>query len=122
MGFAKTVFHDMTLSQLSDANYRIAVHGYEADAVCNQLARAIIRRIHSEHDGKCWLVNMMNRTITPYTHGMVRNFACDFVLPRYNDAVADALADIKEHGLTAERLERLHSAVDNVNGECIFWK
>lgn len=130
MSFARTIFHNMTLSELSDANYRLSVYGYGSDelciinwrAVCNQLARAIIRRMRSEHNGTCWLVNTMNGTLTPYTHGMVYNFACDFVLPRYDAAVADALADIKEHGLSAERLERLHSAVDNVNGECIFWK
>ena len=122
MSFAKTVFHDMTVSQLAAANFRLAAHGYEADACCNQLARAVVRRMRSENNGQCWLVNIMSRTIKPYTRGMVRNFACDFVLPKYDDAVADALADIKEHGLSAERLERLHSAVDNVNGECIFWK
>lgn len=121
MSFAKTVFHDMTLSQLSYANYQLAVYGYEANAVCNQLARAIIRRMHSENNGQCWLVNMMNRTITPYTHGMVRNFACDFVLPRYDAAVADALADLKEHGLTAERLDKLYALIRNVNGEHVFW-
>lgn len=122
MSFAKTIFHDMTLSELSDANYRLAVYGYEADALCNQLARAIIRRMRNEHDGKCWLVNMMNRTITPYTHGMVYNFACDFVLPRYDAAVADVLADLKEHGLTVERLDKLYACIHNVNGERVFWK
>ena len=121
MSFAKTVFHDMTLSQLSYANYQLAVHGYEADACCNQLARAIIRRMHSENNGQCWLVNMMNRTITPYTYGMVRNFDCDFVLPRYDAAVADALADLKEHGLTIERLDKLYALIRNVNGERVVW-
>ena len=121
MSFAKTTFHDMTLSELSDANYRLADYFYEADAVCNQLARSIIRRMLSEHDGKCWLVNTMNRTITPYTHGMVHNFACDFVLPRYDAAVADALADLKEYGLTIERLDKLYALIRNVNGEHVFW-
>lgn len=122
MSFAKTIFHDMTLSELSDANYRLAVNGHEADALCNQLARAIVRRMRNEHNGTCWLVNTMNRTITPYTHGMVHNFACDFVLPRYDAAVADALADLKEHGLTIERLDKLHACIQNVNGERVFWK
>lgn len=122
MSFAKTIFHDMTLSELSDANYRLAVYGYEADACCNQLARAIIRRMRSENNGQCWLVNIMSRTIKPYTRGMVRNFDCDFVLPKYDAAVADALADIKEHGLSAERLDNLYTLIRNVNGERVFWK
>lgn len=126
MSFAKTVFHDMTLSELSDANYRLAVYGavygYETDALCNQLARAIVRRMRSEHNGTCWLVNTMNRAITPYTHGMVHNFACDFVLPRYDAAVADALADLKERGLSIERLDKLYACIHNVNGERVFWK
>lgn len=121
MSFSKTTFHDMTLSELSDANYRLAVYGHEADALCNQLARAIIRRMRSENNGQCWLVNMMNRTITPYTHGMVHNFACDFVLPRYDAAVADALVDLKEYGLTIERLDKLYALIRNVNGEHVFW-
>ena len=122
MSFAKTTFHDMTLSELSYANYQLAVYGYEADALCNQLARAIIRRMRSEHNGTCWLVNTMNRAITPYTHGMVHNFACDFVLPRYDAAVADVLADLKDHGLTIERLDKLYACIHNVNGERVFWK
>ena len=121
MSFSKTTFPDMRLSELSDVNYRLAVSGYEADALCTQLARAIIRRMHSEHDGKCWLVNTMNRTITPYTQGMVRNFACDFVLPRYDAAVADALADLKGYGLNIERLGKLDALIRNVNGEHVFW-
>ena len=121
MGFAKTVFHDMTFSQLADANYRLAVNGHEDDALCNQLARAVIRRMRNEHDGKCWLVSMKNRTITPYTRGMVHNFDCDFVLPRYDAAVADALADLKGHGLTIERLDKLYALIRNVNGERVFW-
>lgn len=122
MSFAKTVFHDMTLSQLSYANYKLAVYGYEDAAVCNQLARAIIRRMHSEHDGKCWLVSMKNRTITPYTHGMVHNFDCDFVLPRYNAAVADALAELKEHGFREGVLDTLYMLVHCINSTPIFWK
>lgn len=121
MSFAKTVFHDMTVSQLAAANFRLAAHGYEADACCNQLARAVVRRMHSENNGQCWLVNTMNRTIKPYTSGMVRNFACDFVLPRYDAAVADALADLKGHGLTIERLDKLYALIRNVNGEHVFW-
>lgn len=122
MSFAKTIFHDMTLSELSDANYRLAVYGYEADALCNQLARAVVRRMRSENNGQCWLVNIMSRTIKPYTRGMVRNFACDFVLPKYDAAVADALADIKEHGSRIERLDKLYACIHNVNGEHVFWK
>lgn len=122
MSFAKTIFHDMTLSELSDANYRLAVHGHEADALCNQLARAIVRRMRSEHNGTCWLVSMKNRTITPYTCGMVRNFDCDFVLPSYNDAVANALADLKEHGFREGVLDKLYALIHCINSTPIFWK
>ena len=62
----------------------------EANQLCNQYARALVRVMHNENNGICWLGKFNSDFgdqicgLQKYTHGMVYNFSCDLVLPEFD--------------------------------------
>ena len=114
-------------SDFASANYRRYINSSEADKLCNQLARATIRSVKRENNGECYLgivnpiFNKDMNGLKKYYFGKIRNFTCDFVLPKYDKYIDERLKDINKNGISITKLDEIWNRVHAIGGHYIFW-
>ena len=99
----------------------------EANQFCNQYARALIRVMHNENDGVCWLGKFnpdfgeQRPGLQKYTHGMVYNFSCDLVLPEFDIEIDRMLREYRARPGKVQLIEKIRNRVKELQGHWVYW-
>lgn len=97
----------------------------EANELCNQYARVLIRTMRNENNGICWLGKFNSDFgeygLHKYTHGMVHNFACDLVLPEFDIEIDRMLQEYQMYPEKIHLIEKIRNRVEELRGHPIYW-
>ncbi len=99
----------------------------EANECCNQYARALIRVMHNENNGICWLGKFNSDFgdqicgLQKYTHGMVYNFSCDLVLPEFDIEIDRMLREYRTRPEKVHLIEKIRNRVKELRGYPVYW-
>ena len=97
----------------------------EANELCNQYARVLIRTMRNENNGICWLGKFNSDFgeygLHKYTHGMVHNFACDLVLPEFDIEIDRMLREYQMYPEKIHLIEKIRNRVEELRGHPIYW-
>lgn len=99
----------------------------EANQLCNQYARALVRAMHNENDGICWLGKLNSDFgdqicgLQKYTHGMVYNFSCDLVLPEFDIEIDRMLRKYRARPGKVQLIEKIRNRVEELRGHWVYW-
>ena len=99
----------------------------EANQLCNQYARALVRVMHNENDGVCWLGKFNSDFgdqicgLQKYTHGMVYNFSCDLVLPEFDIEIDRMLREYRARPGKVQLIEKIRNRVEELRGHWVYW-
>lgn len=97
----------------------------EANELCNQYARVLIRTMRNENNGICWLgkfnPDFGEHGLQKYTHGMIHNFACDLVLPEFDIEIDRMLREYQMYPEKIHLIEKIRSRVEELRGHLIYW-
>lgn len=113
--------------QLAENNLSQYALQIEANRLCNQYARALIRAMYSEYNGVCWLGKLnpdfgaQRPGLQKYTHGMVYNFACDLVLPEFDIEIDRMLREYRTRPEKVHLIEKIRSRVKELQGHWVYW-
>ena len=113
--------------QLAEDNLSQYALRIEANRLCNQYARALIRAMHSEYNGVCWLgkfnpdFGVQRPGLQKYTHGMVYNFACDLVLPEFDIGIDRMLREYRTRPEKVHLIEKIKNRVEELRGHPVYW-
>ena len=113
--------------QLAENNLSQYALQIEANRLCNQYARALIRAMHSEYNGVCWLGKLnpdfgaQRPGLQKYTHGMVYNFACDLVLPEFDIEIDRMLRKYRACSGKVHLIEKIRSRAEELRGHWVYW-
>jgi len=107
-----------TAHMLADWNCYRSLEAPEADGLTNALARALIRKVHTDNKGTCYLGKWhQKKGLWKYKRGKVFNFGADFVLPEYNSEIDNLL----RNGRILDNIEKLNELIKKNGGYTIFW-
>ena len=112
---------------LAEDNFGQYALQIEANKLCNQYARALIRAMHSEYNGVCWLGKLnpdfgaQRPGLQKYTHGMVYNFACDLVLPEFDIEIDRMLRKYRARSGRVHLIEKIRYRVEELRGHWVYW-
>ena len=115
---------EWTVSAESMRQYALRI---EANGLCNQYARALIRAMYSENNGACWLGKLnpelgeLRPGLQKYTHGMVYNFSCDLVLPEFDIEIDRMLREYRTCPEKVHLIEKIRSRVEELRGHWVYW-
>ena len=113
--------------QLAENNFGQYALRIEANRLCNQYARALIRAMHNENNGVCWLGKFnpefgeQRPGLQKYTHGMVYNFACDLVLPEFDIEIDRMLREYRTSPEKVHLIEKIRNRVKELQGHWVYW-
>ena len=113
--------------QLAENNFGQYALRIESNRLCNQYARALIRAMHNENNGVCWLGKFnpefgeQRPGLQKYTHGMVYNFACDLVLPEFDIEIDRMLREYRTRPEKVHLIEKIRSRVKELRGHPVYW-
>ena len=97
----------------------------EANELCNQYARVLIRTMRNENNGVCWLGKFYpdfgEHGLQKYAHGMIHNFACDLVLPEFDIEIDRMLREYQMYPEKIHLIEKIRSRVEELRGHPIYW-
>lgn len=99
----------------------------EANKLCNQYARALIRVMRNENNGICWLgkfnpeFGAQRPGLQKYTHGMVYNFSCDLVLPEFDVEIDRMLRKYRARPGRVHLIEKIRNRVEELRGHWVYW-
>lgn len=97
----------------------------EANELCNQYARVLIRTMRNENNGVCWLgkfnPDFGEHGLQKYAHGMIHNFACDLVLPEFDIEIDRMLREYQMYPEKIHLIEKIRSRVEELRGHLIYW-
>ena len=97
----------------------------EANELCNQYARVLIRTMRNENNGVCWLgkfnPDFGEHGLQKYTHGMIHNFACDLVLPEFDIEIDRMLQKYQMYPEKIHLIEKIRSRVEELRGHWVYW-
>lgn len=97
----------------------------EANELCNQYARVLIRTMRNENNGVCWLGKFYQdfgeHGLQKYAHGMIHNFACDLVLPEFDIEIDRMLREYQMYPEKIHLIEKIRSRVEELRGHLIYW-
>lgn len=97
----------------------------EANELCNQYARALIRTMRNENNGICWLGKFYpdfgEHGLQKYAHGMIHNFACDLVLPEFDIEIDRMLREYQMYPEKIHLVEKIRNRVEELRGHPIYW-
>ena len=97
----------------------------EANELCNQYARVLIRTMRNENNGVCWLGKFYpdfgEHGLQKYAHGMIHNFACDLVLPEFDIEIDRMLREYQMYPEKIHLIEKIRSRVEELRGHLIYW-
>ena len=99
----------------------------EANQFSNQYARALVRVMHNENDGVCWLGKFNSDFgdqicgLQKYTHGMVYNFSCDLVLPEFDIEIDRMLREYRAYPGKISLIEKIRNRVEELRGHWVYW-
>lgn len=98
----------------------------------NRIARSMIRAYKREF-GDVWLgkINLYNeqdreKVLIQYRGGKIFNFACCFIVPRYDKQLVTLIlakndAFYEGTRIASMRLDKIFNRIDKLNGRHIFW-
>ena len=98
----------------------------EGDEVLNELNIKIIEAFKKEHDD-CCLVKIHPKDdedcVTPYTDQVLKNFACDAVIPKNNKILRDLIILYNQpHNKSIELLNNICDSIEENGGIYLIWK
>ena len=99
----------------------------EANRLCNQYARALIRAMRNENGGICWLGKFnpdfggQRPGLQKYTHGMIVNFSCDLVLPQFDWEIDRMLREYRTQTDHVLLIEKIWKRIDELRGHRVYW-
>ena len=99
----------------------------EADRICNQYARALIRVMHNENNGICWLGKLnpelgeQRPGLQKYTHGMIYNFSCDLILPEFDIEIDRMLREYRTRPGKVHLIEKIRNRIEELRGHWVYW-
>ena len=97
----------------------------EANELCNQYARVLIRTMRNENNGVCWLGKFYpdfgEHGLQKYAHGMIHNFACDLVLPEFDIEIDRMLREYQMYPEKIHLIEKIRNRVEELRGHPIYW-
>lgn len=97
----------------------------EANELCNQYARVLIRTMRNENNGVCWLGKFYpdfgEHGLQKYAHGMIHNFACDLVLPEFDIEIDRMLREYQMYPEKIHLIEKIRNRVEELRGHLIYW-
>ena len=103
--------------QLAEDNFGQYALRIEANRLCNQYARALIRAMHSEYPD----FGVQRPGLQKYTHGMVYNFACDLVLPEFDIGIDRMLREYRTRPEKVHLIEKIRNRVEELQGHPVYW-
>ena len=110
---------------LAEDNFGQYALRIEANELCNQYARVLIRTMRNENNGVCWLgkfnPDFGEYGLQKYTHGMIHNFACDLVLPEFDIEIDRMLREYQMYPEKIHLIEKIRSRVEELRGHPIYW-
>lgn len=112
---------------LAEDNFGQYALRIEANGLCNQYARALIRVMHNENNGVCWLGKFnpdfgeQRPGLQKYTHGMVYNFSCDLVLPEFDIEIDRMLREYRACPGKVQLIEKIRNHVKELQGHWVYW-
>ena len=110
---------------LAEDNFGQYALRIEANELCNQYARVLIRTMRNENNGVCWLgkfnPDFGEYGLQKYTHGMIHNFACDLVLPEFDIEIDRMLREYQMYPEKIHLIEKIRNRVEELRGHPIYW-
>lgn len=110
---------------LAEDNFGQYALRIEANELCNQYARVLIRTMRNENNGVCWLgkfnPDFGEHGLQKYTHGMIHNFACDLVLPEFDIEIDRMLREYQMYPEKIHLIEKIRNRVEELRGHPIYW-
>ena len=113
--------------QLAEDNFGQYALRIEANRLCNQYARALIRAMRNENGGICWLGKFnpdfggQRPGLQKYTHGMIVNFSCDLVLPQFDWEIDRMLREYRTQTDHVLLIEKIWKRIDELRGHRVYW-
>ena len=113
--------------QLAEDNLGQYALRIEANKLCNQYARALLRVMHNENGGVCWFGKFnpdfgeQRPGLQKYTHGMVYNFSCDLVLPEFDIEIDRMLREYRTRPGKVYLIEKIRNRIEELRGHWVYW-